>query len=69
MQPRISIGMIEMPVRVYKVGNGVGTKIFKSLGNLVARYANAGINEYLAISASENGDVPARAFKRTYIVT
>jgi molybdenum cofactor biosynthesis enzyme MoaA len=41
--------MVEVPVGVDQVRNGISAKTGKSLGNLRARYADTGIDEHLAI--------------------
>ena len=43
IQPYIAVGMIEMPVRVDQVRDGIGAKTGKSSGDLRTRYANTGI--------------------------
>jgi len=40
MKPLVAIGVIEVPVRVHEVGDGVGAKISKSVRHLGPRHGN-----------------------------
>jgi hypothetical protein len=61
--------MIEMPVCVNKMRDGIGAKIGKRLGELRTRYADAGIDEQLAVRTRQDGDVSPRALKYADIVS
>ena len=69
MQPLIAVGMIEMPVRVDEMRDGIGAEIGKSLGDLRARHADARIDQHLAIGPGEDGNVAAGAFEDADIVS
>ena len=60
MKPLVAIGVIEVPVRVHEVGDGVGAKIGKSLRQLGPRHGNTPVDQDFAVRASEYCDVPAR---------
>jgi hypothetical protein len=55
--------MIEMPMRVDQVRDGIGTEVRQSFGELGTRRANAAIDEHFAIRPGQNGDVAAGALK------
>jgi hypothetical protein len=61
--------MIEMPVRVDQVRDGIGAKTGKSFGDLRTRYANTGIDKHFAVGAGQDGDVSAGAFEHADIVS
>jgi hypothetical protein len=68
MQPFIARGVIEMPMRVDQVRNGIGAKIRQSFGELGTRRADAAIDEHLAIRPGQNGDVAAGTLKHADII-
>src|SRR5438445_2388319 len=69
MQPRVAVGMVEVPMGIDEVRDRVSTELRKSLGDLRARYADPGIDEHLAIRARQDGDVSAGALEDADIVS
>ena len=69
VQPFVAIGMIEVPVRVDEMGDGIGAESGKSFSDLRARHADAGIDKHLAVRARQHGDVAAGAFEHADIVS
>ena len=69
MQPLVAVGMVEMPVRVDEVRDGIGAEVGKRLGDLRARYADAGVDEHFAVRTGQDGDVSAGAFEHADIVS
>src|ERR1700730_4041903 len=69
IHPCVAGGMIEMPVRVDQVRDGIGAETGKSLGDLRTRYANTGIDKHFAIGAGQDGDVSAGALEYADIVS
>jgi hypothetical protein len=61
--------MIEMPVRVNQVRDGIGANTGKSIDDLRTRYANTRINKHIAIRAGQDGDVSAGTLKYADIVS
>ena len=43
IQPRVPVGMVEVPVRVYRDALWIGAEIGDSLGHLHTRHADAGV--------------------------
>ncbi len=68
MEPLVAVRMIEMPVGVNKMCDGLGTEFCQRLGNLRPRHADAGIDQHFAIAAGEDGDVSSRALKYADVV-
>jgi hypothetical protein len=60
--------MIEMPMRVDQVRDGIGAEIRQSFGELGTRRTDATIDEHFAIRPGQNGDVPAGALKHADII-
>jgi hypothetical protein len=60
--------MIEVPMCVDEVGDGVGAEAGKRLGELRPRHADAGIDQNFAVRAGQDRDVSAGAFEHAYIV-
>jgi hypothetical protein len=58
MQPIVAAGLIEMPVRVDKMGNGIGAEIGEGLGDLRTGSRDSGIDEELAIGSRQDGRLP-----------
>jgi len=58
MQPLVAVGVVEVPVGVDQMRDGLRAEIGKNLAELGTRHANAGIDEHFAIRARQNGDVP-----------
>src|ERR1700731_2208574 len=69
IQPYVAVGMIEMPVRVDQVRDGIGAKIGKSSGDLRTRYTNTGIDKHFAVGAGQDGDVSAGALEYADVVS
>ncbi len=69
IQPYVAVGMIEMPVRVDQVRDGIGAKTGKSSGDLRTRNANTGIDKQFAIGAGQDGDVSAGALEYADVVS
>jgi hypothetical protein len=61
--------MVEMPVRVDQMRNGIGPKTGQRLGELRTRYTDAGVDKHLAIRARQNSNVSARAFKNADVIS
>jgi hypothetical protein len=61
--------MVEVPVRVDQVRDGIGAEIGESFGHLRARYADAGVDQHLAVGARQHGDVSTGAFEHADIVS
>ena len=61
LQPRVAVGMIEMPMRVDQVRDWIGAEICQRLGHLRARYADPGVNEHLAVRSGR----ARRRFRRS----
>ncbi|WP_430640250.1 hypothetical protein [Bradyrhizobium diazoefficiens] len=68
MQPLIAVGMVEMPVGVDEMGDGIGAETGQRIGELGARHADAGIDQELAVGPGQDGDVAAGAFEHADIV-
>jgi hypothetical protein len=68
MQPFVAVGMVEVPVRVDEVGDWIDAELRQRLGDLGTRYADAGVDEHLAVGAGQNGDVAPGAFEDADIV-
>ena len=67
VEPGIAVGVIKVPMRIDEVRNRVGSESGKGLGHLRARYADAGIDQHLAIAPGNHGDISAGTFKHTDI--
>ena len=52
--------MVEVPVGIDKVLDGIAAKAVDSLQDARSGRGNAGVDEQLAVSACQNGDVTAR---------
>jgi hypothetical protein len=61
--------MIEVPVRIDQVRDGIGAEIRQGFGDLGARRTDAAIDEHFAIWPGQNGDVAARALKNADIIS
>jgi hypothetical protein len=61
--------MIEVPVRIDQVRDGIGAEIRQSFGDLGARRTDAAIDEHFAIRPGQNGDVAAGALKNADIIS
>ena len=55
-------------MRVDEVGDWIDAELRQRLGDLGTRYADAGVDEHLAVGAGQNGNVPAGAFEHADIV-
>lgn len=60
--------MIEMPMRVDQVRDGIGAEIGQSFGKLGTRRADAAIDEHFTIRPGQNGNVAAGALKNADII-
>jgi hypothetical protein len=60
--------MIEMPMRVDQVRDGIGSVIRQSFGELGTRRTDAAIDKHFAIRPGQNGDVAAGALKHADII-
>src|SRR3984893_6277080 len=69
MQPIVAVAWIEVPVRVDEVRDRIGAESGERLGELGTRYADAGIDEDLAIHSRQHGDVAAGALEHADIVS
>src|SRR5882762_6516964 len=69
MQPVIAVGMVEVPMRVDEMGNGIGAETVKRLGELRSRYTDTGIDQHLPVGSSEDGNIAAGAFEHADIVS
>ena len=68
MQPFIAAGVIEVPMRVDQMRDGIGAEIGEGFLHLRARHADAGVNQHLAIGPGQDGNVAAGAFQNADIV-
>src|SRR5260221_8544914 len=59
MQPFVSVGMIEMPMRVDQGPNGIGTNFSERVSDSRSRSGDTRIYEHLAVAASEHGNISA----------
>src|ERR1700751_2883268 len=69
VQPFVARGMIEVPVRIDQVRDGIGAEIRKSFADLGARRTDAAIDEYFAIRSGQNGDVAAGTIENADIIS
>src|SRR5258705_12086088 len=69
MQPFIAVGMIKMPMRVYKMPHGVRAEAIQSFGDPRPRCGDAGIDEQLSIPTCEHRDIPTRTFEEGNVAT
>jgi len=69
MQPVVAAGVIEMPVRVDEMGDGIGAEVGEGLGDLRTRSRDTGIDEEFAIGARQDGNVAAGALENADIVS
>jgi hypothetical protein len=63
MKPFVAVGMIEVPVRVDEVRDGVGSETSERLLELRTRYTDSGIDQHFAVGPSQHSNVSARALK------
>jgi hypothetical protein len=63
VQPFVAVGVIEMPMAIDQVFNGVGTETGEGFLYSFARSGDASFDEEFAVGACENCDVAARAFQ------
>jgi hypothetical protein len=68
MQPRIAVGMIEMPMRVDEVGNGLVAERGERFGYPRPGNADAGVDHHLAVGAGQHRDVAAGSLQRADVV-
>jgi hypothetical protein len=68
MKPFVAIGVIEMPMRIDQMGDGVNAKIGKGPGHLGPRHGNARVDEDFAVRAGKDRNVPAGAFQHADVV-
>ena len=68
MQPFVAVGMIEMPVGVDQMRNGLGAEFCQRPGNLRPRHTDAGIDQHFAIAAVEDGNISPGALKYADVV-
>jgi hypothetical protein len=61
--------MVEMPMRVDEMRDGIGCETDQRLGELRTRYTDAGVDKHFAIRARQNGNVPARAFEHADVIS
>jgi len=47
IEPCVAVGMIEMPVRIDQMGDGIGAEAGKRLGELGSGYTNAAVGQAL----------------------
>jgi hypothetical protein len=69
IQPFVAVGVIEMPVRVDQVRDRVAADIGQGLGDLRARYTNAGIDKNFTVGAGQHGNVAAGALEYADIIS
>ena len=63
VHPIISAGVIEVPVSVDQLLDGVGIDACQRFRNLRLRGLNFGVNEQLSVGPGEDRDISARAQK------
>src|ERR1700722_4740217 len=68
MQPFVAGGVIEVPMRIDQVRDGIGAEIRQSLSELRARRTYAAIDEHFAVRPGQNGDVAAGALEHADVV-
>jgi hypothetical protein len=69
IQPFIAVGVIEVPVTVDQMFDGIATELVCSLQESRARHGDSGVDEHLSVSAGEDGDVGARPLEDADIAT
>src|ERR1035438_1732401 len=67
MQPFITVGVIEVPVRVDEMFDRIGTETFQRLSNSRTRRGNPGVHQEFAVLSGEHGYVATGTFKHTDI--
>jgi hypothetical protein len=67
MEPLVSTGVIEVPMRVDQVCDWLGVQIRQAFSELRARDANSSINKYLSVGTRQNSDIAAGTFKHAHI--
>src|ERR1700681_2085898 len=63
VQPFVTSGVIEVPVSVYQLFDGIRINARQRCGNMRPRRDDFSINEELSVGAGEDGDISARAQK------
>jgi hypothetical protein len=69
MQPFVAVGMVEVPMGVDQMGDGIGPEVGERLGDLRAGDADTAIDQHLAVRAGEHRDVTAGALEYADIVS
>src|ERR1700720_1825193 len=67
VHPLIATGVIEVPVRVDQLLDGIGVDARDRLRNVRTRGDDFRIHEQLSIGAGQNGDISTSTQKNTYI--
>ena len=67
VQPFVTSGMIEVPVSIYQLFDGVRINARQRCGNMRTRSDNFSINEELSVGAGKDGDISACAQKNADI--
>src|SRR5580693_8329577 len=69
VQPRIAAGVIEVPVRVYQLLDGVRVDVCQRHGKVRPRRDNFAIDQQLSVRAGQNGNVSTRTQKNGDVAT
>ena len=67
MQPLVATGVVEVPVSVYQLSDGIRVDARERFRNVWTRRDDFRINEQLSVRASKNGYISASAQKDTDI--
>src|SRR5262249_18748402 len=67
VQPFIPVRVVEVPVRVDEVFDGVGANARRSVGNLRPGSCKTGVDEKLTVATGEDGDVAPGTHQDAYI--
>src|SRR5258707_2405084 len=69
MHPRISICVIDMPMSIYQLCEGVRAQVVESCCNSRSRYCEPRVDQQLAVLACQDRDISTRALENTDVAT
>jgi hypothetical protein len=67
VQPFVAVGVVEVPVRVDEVLDGIGGNRCKRVDDLWTRTGKAGVDEELTVATGMNGNISASAHQDAYV--
>src|SRR5580692_1387044 len=67
MEPLVSAGVIEVPMRVDQVRHRLGAQAGQGLAELRTRHAYSADDQHLSLRSRQNGNIAARALEDAYV--